>query len=351
MKRLIIIFSVCLSVLTSVYANVKLDEGKLRLVIEDYDGTFYIYRKNTRGNYVSLLDSKRYGLNSGFYILYGKSVQKLMRSGDLSIFSEETASGACLTFTSADKFVCTVNFTFFASDAKEADSIRIDAAVRNTSEEEKLIGLKGFFDTWLGENSGRHFSTALRSSIASECYFTDMSREQWIQSSNDEVSVRFLFEGDTITPIQTLALANKDVLSVPVWSPAFVPNRKFDSLQSYNNSALSAAWTPRYLAPDEELSVCFYISTGAGRTLPSDYKTLRSGSSDSVVLSDALTAAASYKVLPEPVDNLRDDIDAYIRFLIGRVRELEENPAAASREELAQLHAEIDALLLKAAGR
>ena len=352
MKRFIFICALCISVCTLLYAKVDIYDGKLRLVIEDYDGNFYLYRKNLQGNYVSLLDSKRYSLNSGFYILYGKSVQKLMRSGDLSIFSEETASGARLTFVSEEKFICTIDFVFLASDGKESDSLRIDASVKNVSQESKLVGLKVFFDTILGENSGTHFSTALHGSISSECYFNDMSREQWIQSSNDNVALRFLFAGDNITPIQTLALANKDVLSVPVWAPVFVPDRKFDSLQSYNNSALCASWEPKYLTSGEELSVCFYITTGAGRLLPADYKTLRSGITGTSSVSDkGADSLSAFKSLPPPVDNIRDDTDAYIRFLIARVRELEENPAAASREEITRLQAEIDAVLLKAAGR
>ena len=352
MKRFMIICILCVSVFSALFAKVDIRDGKLRLVIEDYDGNFYLYRKNIRGNYVSLLDSKRYSLNSGFYILYDKSVQKLMRSGNLSVVSEETASGARLTFSSEEKFVCVIDFTFLASDGKETDSMRIDATVKNTSEEAKLIGLKGFFDTWLGENSGEHFSTALHGSIPSECYFTDTAREQWIQSSNDDVALRFLVAGDNITPIQTLALANKDVLSVPVWAPVFVPDRKFDSLQSYNNSAVSLAWTPQYLNPGEELSVCFYISTGAGRIVPADYKTLRAGSWNTGFASDKAEAAlAPYKAPPDPVDNIRDDEEAYIRFLISRVRKLEANPSAANHEEIMQLTAEIDAVLLKAAGR
>lgn len=352
MKRFILFCALCISVCTFLYAKVDIRDGKLRLVIEDYDGNFYLYRKNTQGNYISLLDSKRYSLNSGFYILYGKSVQKLMRSGNLSIFSEETASGARLTFSSEEKFICTIDFTFLASDGKESDSIRVDTAVKNLSHESNLIGLKVFFDTLLGENSGTHFSTALHGSISSECYFNDMSREQWIQSANDNVSVRFLFAGDNITPVQTLALANKDVLSVPVWAPVFVPDRKFDSLQSYNNSALCASWEPKYLMQGEELNVCFYITTGAGRLLPADYKTLRAGVTGTGNVSDKNgDALSAFKSLPPPIDNIRDDTDAYIRFLISRVRELEENPAAVSREEIARLQAEIDAVLLKAAGR
>ena len=352
MKRFIIMCALCVSVFSALFAKVDVRDGKLRLVIEDYDGNFYLYRKNVRGNYVSLLDSKRYSLNSGFYVLYGKSVQKLMRSGGVSIASEQTSSGARLTFSCEEKFVCTVDFTFLASDGKETDSIRIDAGVKNISDDSRLLGLRVFFDTWLGENSGQHFSTALRSAVVSECYFNDMSREQWIQSSNDEVSLRFLFEGNKITPVQTLALANKDVLSVPVWAPVFVSDRKFDSLQSYNNSALSAAWEPRYLNHGEELKVVFYISTGAGRIHPADYKTLRAGSFDAgFALDKEGESMASFKALPPPVDNIRDDDEAYIRFLIARVRELEADPSAANREQILKLTAEIDEVLLKAAGR
>ncbi|MGI5174062.1 hypothetical protein H0R92_10765 [Treponema sp. OMZ 840] len=338
MKRYIYICITLSALFYNLFADVDIKSGKLRLVIEDYDGTVFLYRRNNQGDYISLLDSKRYTVNSGFYVLSGKNVQKLTRSGGMHIKSSETGSGAQLVFTLKNKYSCTVLFSFFASDEKENDSVRIDVALENIGEERRLTGLRVFFDTWLGETSGKHFSTAVRDSIDSECFFTDMSRDRWIQSSNGDVSMRLLLWGEGITKIQTLAIANKDVLGIPVWAPRFVPERKFDSITSYNNSALSVFWEPKYLQPHEKTDIRFYIATDAKQSALPELQALQSPTGAS---ADSLLYASPSSGKDPALE------DAYIRFLIARVRELEANPDSVDREEILRLNAEIDAVLLR----
>lgn len=348
MKRYLIIAAL-VSVFSALSADVDIKSGTLRLVIEDYDGTVFLYRQNEQGSYVSLLDSKRYSVNSGLYVLYGKNVQKLSRSGGIRIASSATEDGARLTFSLKDKFECTVLFTFMASDGKENDSIRVDISLSNESGKRQLEGVRLFLDTWLGENSGRHFSTALHDSLAVEYFFTDMSREKWIQSSNGEVAMRLLLSGSGITKVQTLAVANKDVLGVPVWAPRFVPERKFDSIQSYNNSALSVAWEPVYLEPQAKTDICFFITTGSSRTLPANLKELRNKTGGTSYAGRfALDPSLSiYDTLVPYKNAAAESDDEYIRSLIERVRELEADPDSMNREEILKLNAEIDAVLLK----
>ena len=86
-KILCFIYAALVCALCFVYADTEVSSGKLKLVIEDYDGTFFLYRKNAKGAYVSLLDSKRYSANSAFYALIDRSVQRLSRNGGVRIKS------------------------------------------------------------------------------------------------------------------------------------------------------------------------------------------------------------------------------------------------------------------------
>ena len=347
MKRILFCCFFLVSLCAVLCADVDTESGKLRLVIEDYDGSFFLYRKNVHGSYVSLLDAKRYSLNSGFYVLFEKNIQKLTRSGGVRIHSEKTEDGAKLVFAVKNRLVCKIDFTFFSSDGREIDSVRMDTSLLNIDDAPRLTGLKVVFDTWLGENSLRHFSTALRDSVTSECYFNDMSREQWIQSADGEVAMRLLLWGKDITKIQTAAIANKDVLAVPVWVPSLVPERKFDSIHSYNNSAVSVLWEPRRLNPEEELKVRFYITTAAGKRVPADIAVLKNPSLSHSVPDAYADDSTSFAAPPPQPDRLQGDSAAYIRSLLLRIRELEADPSSASADEISKLNAEVDAALLK----
>jgi hypothetical protein len=350
-KILCFIYAALVCALCFVYADTEVSSGKLKLVIEDYDGTFFLYRKNAKGAYVSLLDSKRYSANSAFYALIDRSVQKLSRSGGVRIKSNALEQGAELNFTVQNKMACTIVFTFISDGVHDSEALCVDIRAQNTDDVQHLMGIKAVFDTWLGENSGVHFSTALQDSAAAEYYFTDMKNERWIQSANGEVALRLLFFGGDITKTQTVALANKDVLAVPVWAPVLVPQRKFDSIQSFNNSAVSAAWNPQYLDPNETLQIRFYITTGAGRIPPTDFENLyRNFDNDAMkkYKPDAENIG-SYPQLPFERDryDLTDEETAYIHSLLERIRVLEANPASAKPEEIIRLNAEIDAVLSK----
>ena len=70
---------------------------------------------------------------------------------------------------------------------------------------------------------------------------------------------------------EVFSLANKDVFTLPGWIPSCGDGKPFDSVFSYNNSAVGLNWSPVKVNPEESFSVKFYIALSTdGRPSPGE---------------------------------------------------------------------------------
>ena len=123
-----------------------------------------------------------------------------------------------------------------------------------------------------------------------------MDESKWIVSKNAKATMQIILDGSDITPIESVALANFTTLDTKKWEADMTTFRSFDTVLSYNNSAVGIYWPKKTLAPDETGSDIFYISLATDGAIP--------GGADYILAS---TAAAEPEAEAEPVEEVKQE--------------------------------------------
>ena len=194
-----------------------------------------------------------------------------------------------------------------------------------------------------------HFVTARYPYVSTEASFSDMEQLQWVRSSNGNESIQVLFEGNGISSPKMVVLANKDVVTSDSWMPIIKTGRTFNSVFSYNNSAICALWDKMSLTPSTKGSVTFYITLASKAKIPPTASFLgpKQGAGnltdgDKILYTDEYGVVYTVGDITDSMLNMQ-----YINDLLDRIRKLEEDPAHIDRNELLRLNAELDAILEK----
>ena len=188
--------------------------------------------------------------------------------------------------------------------------------------------------------------------------------------------MEFLLNGYDITTPDLVALSNYATLDTSTWEPDMLSYRAFDTVTSYNNSAVGILWPSKRLKKDESMNVTFYIALAADGREPNgnafidrmtkpeedenveadnDVKEVSSEKTEEIPVAEKNTetpAVSEPKI--KDVPNVKFDIASlskdqftpeYIQGLLNRIQSLEASDPALNREELLLLNAELDAIL------
>lgn len=339
--------------LSFVFAEDTVVETKnMRLTLNPDNGSFCIYRKNKiSGNFQPLLDDGSYTSATGFYLKSGDNVRKLEKGLGVNAYAYPVDNGAVLSFNVADEAFVAIQFLVLSSVSADNDSIRVDITVQNTGTESEKFAVKALFDTMLGESTKTHFSTKFTNRINSEIGFESMETEKWIRSTDGIQSIQFLLDGEYVSSPQLVSMANKEYLLSGTWLHKVSSGRKFDSIRSYNNSALGIYWNEVQLPALAKSNFSFYITTGAGGSVPPD---LQSITEESLAFVQTIVKKAensftdengiSYELGPITAEQLNPE---YLNDLLTRIQLVESGASSVTLAEVQMLNLELDAILRK----
>lgn len=337
----------------------------------DYNSNYRFYFHTNRGTMrlVSLIPKTEELLggvggnyNSWFYLKIGKAIYKLQGGTGYGSVAE---IGGSVHYSIAKRANVKLDFLPMTSRADNLiDVIKVVAVIENTSDSNEVFGLKAVFDTLLGEESGKHFSTETADFINSETQFDLFRQHKYVMSSDGKNSVAFLIYGDDASVVDMVTLGAKDsIVNGHSWIPNVVRGRPFDNVVTYNDSALAINWAEVALSPKETSTVIFYITVATeGAEAATDIASFR-------FVDDALgerqieetpkdeiteiLPPPEAQVLP-PNNNVPNfdvmtsgkNVDmAYILALLGRINELELDGSNTNREELLKLNMELEAVM------
>ena len=325
--------------------------GDFVLQVSDDVGAFNIrYAPEKSSSSTNFFVSHNDYATTYFSVLVDDTAYQLRRGSISSIQLVDQNDGAGLVFKIRDKLNVAVNLTPVADVISSGQgAVKVEVVLENISSTTLNVALKGIFDTILGENSGVHFVTARYPYVSTEASFSDMEQLQWVRSSNGNESIQFLFEGNGISSPQMVVLANKDVVTSDSWMPIIKTGRTFNSVFSYNNSAICALWDKMSLTPSTKGSVTFYITLASKAKIPPTASFLgpKQGAGnltdgDKILYTDEYGVVYTVGDITDSMLNMQ-----YINDLLDRIRNLEEDPAHIDRNELLRLNAELDAILEK----
>ncbi len=330
----------------------SLEIGQLKIFVDDVTGVFSIATiDQDSGNWISLLESSEHGTTSGFYVKTGNSVRKLANAAGVSICASTDETSATVSYTVTSSFVVDVRFEpFCVNDKRGYDSIRVDISIQNISAKNQVCSVKGVFDTWLGEQTDTHFVTASETVINTVRTFDSMNKAQFVRSSGRGTSVQFLLYGPDISVPDAVYIANRDALLQDSWIPSVKEKGTFDSIETYNNSALGVNWHQVSLSPQTRSTLRFYITTATGGAKPQTVKSLGLDDSSRITAADAdlPTYTDSYGTTYTMSAITESQLDPeYINDLLVRIKELEKDSDNATRDEIRKLNAELDAIFVK----
>ena len=350
MKKIFLLLVIFLFVFIQPIFSDEISCGGFVLKTLEDSGAFSIAYQENNGKQKDFFISHDEFSTTYFSAKIGNVIYKLNRESSVDFSTYRTENSIGVNYQIGKDIYIYVDLSFAPEfDGVNQSAVKVEVTVQNLSSKSQSVALKGIFDTHLGENSGPHFSTAINPYITSELDFYSMEKDKWIRSSNGRYSIQFLLDGTGITKPSNVVLSNKDVLCNSAWTPVAKPGRSFNSVFSYNNSALAVQWNPMVVSPATKSSVCFYITCSNSGVAPanSDFlgkeiKTSALNVNDEVVYQDEYGTTYTMGALEEAQLDPK-----YIEDLLNRIRWLEAEPDNVDRNELLQLNAELDAILEK----
>lgn len=370
--------------------NLDTEFGLIRLKAKKKLGTFNILLNDENAKSVPVLSSGNEYTTSGFYLRDGRKVYKLNSETDIKTDAVKTENGMRLIYEIDKLGNVTVDFSCLKSaPSSDFDILKIQATVKNTSKKRHELALKCVLDTVLGENEGVHFYTSDGIPVKAESVYRTTKYEKWFLSRNSALAMQILLEGGDITPFESVSLANRITLESNLWEPSITSSRTFDTVTSYNDSAVGLNWKVSGFPPESSKTYTFYIAFSSDGRIPNGEKFLNSMTKpleNAVVPSlndiEVITASdapeysvensiveddfvqviqkeplQSFVVESEYVDTkptVKFDISniekskltpEYIQSLMNRINALEADASNVNKEELLELNAELDAIL------
>lgn len=383
-------------------------KGIVKIETNSKLGTFCISALDKKDKSYPVLSTFNEFSNSGFSLKVGNEVYRLMSGRNIRTISEKVDSGVKVKYSLKDRATVSLEMIAVAADNKSSpDTVKVTVDVRNTGDKNERFALKGIFDTVLGENSTHHFYSSRNKPVENAFVSKQLSGDKWFLSKNDKASMEIILFGENVTTPACVALANYTVLESAKWIPDISGYVTFDTVLSYNNSAIGVYWPEVSLGEGKSYTTTFYISLALNGNIPNGHKylcdkevsvteeTVSSGASESSNKAGKKDISPENKEgadmsnskdgesntnkktspdesgkggadkgslldeLVEPevepdnnniefnVKNISKDhlTQEYIQSLIGRIAELEASGSSVNRSEILQLNAELDAIL------
>ena len=243
--------------------------GNIRLNVRPKKGTFSIAVLNANEKAIPVLSTANEYTTTSLYLKAGKKILKLCDDSNVVSAAKKTANGISILYTIEKTAVVQIDFECIASvEGENEDTVKITATVQSLAKKKQEYALKFVLDTVLGETDRHHFYTSSDSPVKGEVLYRTMADEKWVVSKNAKANMQFIFYGADITPVESVALANYTTLDTRKWEADMTTFRSFDTVLSYNNSAIAVYWPKVMLEPEEEHSEIFYISLAAGENIP-----------------------------------------------------------------------------------
>lgn len=362
--------------------DVKL--GAINLKARPKLGTFNIQVINDDGKTIPVLETGNEYTTSAFYLRYNKKIYKLAAENNIQASAKRLKDGLELGY-SIDKIAdVVITFTCLESVTGSGyDMIKVSTTATNKGSKRAVITQKLILDTILGETDNSHFYTSENVSISNEVMYRTMQNENWFISKNKSAAMQLLLNGADISPVDAIALANHSTLLKNTWEPEILAYRAFDTVTSYNNSAVGIYWPESSVDVDGKTTSTFYIAVATDKNEPQGYAYIQKKDSlkpktipevvipeitvtENQVVEPIRVVVQPVEVQPvkeetvvidtpaKPTPNVKFDVSSltkeqlspeYIQNLLDRILALEESDVALNREELLQLNAELDAIL------
>ena len=240
--------------------NIDVRVGSVRYRLKGAGGNCQMTVYNSAEVPVSLFASTDEFSTSFYDLKIGKRIYRLNETVGVVTGCRKNDRGGQLVYILPNKARLFVKYEKVdVPESITSEVIKVSAVVMNKGKKTDVFALKSVLDTVLGEKTGPHFSTSMEKEVNTERQYREMKDVKWIVSGDSKVSVQFILSGADVTEPEVVTACNKDFAMLSNWIPVINSERNFDSVISYNNSALSFVWHDVKLAPGEQHTFSYYM--------------------------------------------------------------------------------------------
>ena len=354
MKKSLLLLALCAFALaSSAFAKksgAAIQDGLVRVEPSRQSGAVLIYLVSGKKVY-PVVQTSEHGQSNYLSVFVDGKERRLNQNGHCSYHFE--VDDTSITETITLKGVAEVTAVYSLAKSDDADALTktldIRHTVKNLADKKTSLALKAVYNLCLGENRRAHFSTAVNREVSSEYCFEPSKEECWIISSDGQNAVELELYGKGITAPKRVAAANKDVIDLSTLVTQFTPGNSFDSIMSYNDSALALFWEPVSLGAGESKTYSYKMNfsvndfQNSGREIASvqvnqDGQTVDSASEEKSADGDLIETSV------DSVDPAKMNME-YVQQLINHINSLEQSDPSLNRFKIQQLQTEVDEVL------
>lgn len=352
-KSLLLLALVAFVLASSAFAkknDAAVQDGLVRVEPSRQSGAVLIYLVNGKKVY-PVVQTSEHGQSNYLSVFIDGKERRLNQNGHCSYHFEVDDDSVTETITL--KGIAEVTAVYSLAKPEGADALTktldIRHTVKNLSDKKISLALKAVYNLCLGENRKAHFSTAVNREVSSEYCFEPSKEECWIISSDGQNAVELELYGKGITAPKRVAAANKDVIDLSTLVTQFTPGNSFDSIMSYNDSALALFWEPVSLATDESKSYSYKMNFSVN-----DFQNSGKEVSKTQVNQDGQSLDSASEGAESDGDRIEATVDSvdpsklnmeYVQQLINHINSLEQSDPSLNRLKIQQLQTEVDEVL------
>lgn len=351
--------------------EISLKKGMFRFKVKPNLGSYNISVTNNKGKVIPTLSTVEEFTSTLFYLKTPKKIYKLQPENNIKTGVEKTENGLTITYSIANVADVSVDFECFQSSIeRDFDTIKTTITITNKENKKDEFALKQIIDTVLGEASAQHFYTSDDTPVKNEVLYRDLKGQKWFTSKNNSAAMQFVFKGADATEPEMIALANYATLAKTGWEPDMLSFRTFDTVLSYNNSAVGVIWPAVKILPKESKRIVYYTFFATDGEVPNGEEYIFGKDAveeeEPFVEPEPTPAPVPVKATkklppvkeevytPKDIPNMEFNVKGlskeqftpeYIQNLLDRIAVLERNSSAVNREELLRLNTELDEIL------
>jgi len=360
-------------VIESSKKEVTLKSGIVRVKVKPKFGTYNISVSDEDEKLIQVLSAANEYTTTNISLKVNRKIYSLMAAPNVNCKVTKKDGRLLLNYNVDDVAEVTLAMDFIQSDPeRDIDMVKCTITVKNIGKKKTEFTVKQILDTILGEKSDNHFYSCEDSPIKNEVLLRNLTNQKWFVSRNESTSMQLLFNGGDTSAPELFVLANYATLDSGRWEPDMTTYRSFDTVLSYNNSAVGVIWPPVKLLSGESADFVYYLAFATDGEKPygdryvyglSTEKELPLPKTEPVVENaapeedfDTVEVKNTYEENYEPkvpetvefnVKKLSSEkyTPEYIQGLLNRIAELEKDSASVNREELLKLNQELDEIL------
>ncbi len=254
MNKKIVLFIAMLP-LFSVFAGTKKDSlvlAKKNVMVEyvPYNSGVLLYYSDPNDKAyakVPVIDTLDYANSSYIGIAVDKRFYNVHNTSGITYSYSNDGDTLTVNYQIKKQILLSVEYTISSKNI-----LSIKYHVKNIDSDAHSVMLKSVFDTIFEEFNGGFYSTESKKKIKSEYIISDFDRHQYIESSNKVVSIRFLLDENFSKYAYKAVVAAKPYFESDIFEGRFVEGRGFNTVLSYNNSAIGFFFKTLKLNAGEE---------------------------------------------------------------------------------------------------